>query len=265
MMPRLLEALGCRVFTVDSEPTGIFSRNPEPVPQNLRSLGKLVRSSRAVVGFAVDPDADRLALVGADGRPLGEEGTLVLALQRLLAFKQGPVVVNLSTSMATEEVARRFGVKHYRTPVGEVHVARTMKRLGAAGGGEGNGGVLHPGLHLGRDAPVAAALILALMAERGADPGRILGEMTPTFMVKIKVEFPRGRLPRLLERLPRQLRGARLDRRDGLRLTWPDRWLHVRGSGTEPIVRIIAEADSARAVRELAAEAEEAARKVARS
>lgn len=269
LVPKLLRALGCRVEAIFDEPTGRFGRGTEPVPENLGPLGELVTSTGAQIGLALDPDSDRLALVDAEGKPLGEESTLTLALIRLLSVRPGPVVVNLSTSMANEAVAARFGCRLHRSAVGEANVARGMRKHRAVGGGEGNGGVIHPGLHLGRDAPVAAALILSLLAEGDPEgartPRAILGKLPPSFMVKSKIGLPRKRLERLGTALTRRFPDARMDRRDGYRLTWPDRWLHVRGSGTEPIVRIIAEARDPLAARTLAEEAGLLARRLGRA
>lgn len=269
LVPRLLAALGCTVSAIFCEPTGRFGRGTEPVPENLAPLCALVKTSGASIGLALDPDSDRLALVDEDGQPLGEEATLTLALIRLLSVRRGPVVVNLSTSMANEAVAARYDCRLFRSAVGEANVARAMRKVRAVGGGEGNGGVIHPGLHLGRDAPVAAALVLSLLAEGDPDgartPRAILGKLPPAFMVKSKIGLPRKRLERLGTTLARRYSDARLDRRDGYRLTWSDRWLHVRGSGTEPIVRIIAEARDARTAGALADEAAALARRLARA
>jgi phosphomannomutase len=164
IMPRLLELLGCEVVGIDLEPDGEFPRAPEPVPENLGALGSAVREAGADLGMAVDPDCDRMALVDETGHAIGEDYTLALAVQAVLQRKVGPVVANLSTSLVVDDVARGFGVEVARAPVGEAHVAHAMRRSAAVVGGEGNGGVMLPDLHLGRDAPVAAALILDLVA-----------------------------------------------------------------------------------------------------
>ncbi|MFQ6046219.1 MAG: phosphoglucosamine mutase [Gemmatimonadales bacterium] len=244
VMPELLERLGCRVVGLDLEPDGRFPRAPEPVPENLVGLGELVRREGADLGVAVDPDADRLAIVDEHGTPIGEDYTLAFAVQTVLERRVGPVVANLSTSLVVDDAAREFGIEVQRAPVGEVNVARAMERAGAVVGGEGNGGVMLPALHLGRDAPLAAALVLDLLARTGATVSRVVAGR-PRYVI-VKARSPRrGDLEEVYERLERCFPDAERDRQDGLRLGWADRWLHVRPSGTEPIVRLIAEAPSA--------------------
>jgi phosphomannomutase len=170
VMPELLERLGCRVTAINLETDGLFPRPPEPVPENLKALGALVRRSKADVGIAVDPDVDRLAIVDERGRPIGEDYTLAFAIRAVLGKRDGgrgkgsTVVCNLSTSLVVEDAAKDYGAKVVRAPVGEAHVARKILELKAAIGGEGNGGVMYPALHVGRDAPVAGALLLTLLA-----------------------------------------------------------------------------------------------------
>lgn len=254
IMPRLLERLGCHVIGIDLEPDGEFTRAPEPVPENLGALGSAVREAGADLGMAVDPDGDRMALVDETGCAIGEDYTLALAVQAVLERKVGPVAANLSTSLVVDDVARAFGIEVTRAPVGEAHVARAMRRVGAVVGGEGNGGVMLPDLHLGRDAPVAAALILDLLARSGRLVRGLVEARTRYTIVKAKA--PRGGdLEAAYGALEVEFAGAVADRQDGLRLGWPDRWLHVRPSGTEPIVRLIAEAPTGEAAQELVAAA----------
>jgi len=244
ILPQLLERLGCSVVGIDLEPDGRFPRAPEPVPENLGSLAEAVRGSGADVGMAADPDADRMALVDETGRAIGEDYTLALGVRAVLQERVGPVVVNLSTSLVVDDVAREFGAELHRAPVGEANVAHAMRRVGAVVGGEGNGGVMLPELHLGRDAPLAAALVLGLLA-RGGRTVRGLVDGAPRYTI-VKAKAPRGGdLSSAYAALKREFAGAEPDRQDGLRLAWPDRWLHVRPSGTEPIVRLIAEAPTA--------------------
>lgn len=251
-MPRLLEMLGCRVSGINLEPDGRFPRAPEPVPEHLGDLGALVRESGADLGIAVDPDVDRLALVDETGRPIGEDYTLALAVDTVLRRQAGPVVVNLSTSLVVDDAAAAHGVTVTRAPVGEANVARAMRAAGALVGGEGNGGVMLPALHLGRDAPLAAALVLDLLAS-GARSLSAWVAARPRYAI-VKAKAPRGAdLAVLYDVLERRFAGAAHDRQDGLRLGWPDRWLHVRPSGTEPIVRIIAEAPTRDAAEQLVA------------
>lgn len=252
IMPRLLEALHCRVAGMDLEPDGRFPRAPEPVPEHLGALGRLVVRTGADVGMAVDPDVDRLALVSERGEPIGEDYTLAFAVRAVLARRRGPVVVNLSTSLVVDDAARTFGVRVERVPVGEAHVARGLRDRNAVVGGEGNGGVMLPGFHLGRDAPLAAALALDLLARAGATVSELVAG-APRYVI-VKAKAPRGApLATVYAALERAFPDAAVDRQDGLRLGWADRWLHVRPSGTEPIVRLIAEAPDRAVAEELIA------------
>ena len=258
IVPTLLERLGCRVRGIGLEPHGRFPRDPEPTAANLGDLGRLVVESGASVGFAVDPDADRLSLVDEMGRPLGEDLTLALAVETVLSRRPGPVATNLSTSRVVEDATARHGCTVHRAPVGEINVVLAMQNIGAVVGGEGNGGVIVPELHYTRDAVVGVALILQRLAD---SPGAALSELVaelPTYaIVKEKLPFPRERLARAYAALASELPGASADHRDGLRLEWPERasWLHMRPSGTEPVVRLIAEAPTAEAAKALVAQA----------
>ncbi len=260
IMPLLLERLGCRVVGMDLEPDGHFPRAPEPVPENLRALGELVRRRKADLGMAVDPDVDRLALVDERGEPIGEDYTLAFAVRAVLggatarrsggskrgrraepSGRHAAVVFNLSTSLVVEDAARRCGAEVVRAPVGEANVARAMRAAGAVIGGEGNGGVILPALHLGRDAPVGAALVLELVTRSGNTVSELVADQ-PRYAI-VKAKAPRGPdLAATYRELRHRFPDAELDQQDGLRLAWADRWLHVRPSGTEPIVRLIAEA-----------------------
>jgi phosphomannomutase len=249
VMPELLERLGCRVVAINLATDGLFPRPPEPVPENLKALGALVRRKKADLGIAVDPDVDRLAIVDEKGRAIGEDYTLAFAIRAVLGKRDGgrgkrkTVVCNLSTSLVVEDAARDHGATTVRAPVGEAHVARKITALKAVIGGEGNGGVMYPALHVGRDAPLAAALVLSLLARERKSVGELV-DAAPRYTI-VKAKVPRG--PNL-EPVYRALRArfpeASADTQDGLRLAWPDRWLHVRPSGTEPIIRLIAEAPS---------------------
>jgi phosphomannomutase len=245
MVP-LLDRLGCRVSGINLEADGRFPRAPEPVPENLGDLGRLVRERGADLGFAVDPDVDRLAIVDGGGRPIGEDYTLAFAVRAVFDGRSKPereptVVVNLSTSLVVEDAARAAGATLFRAPVGEANVARAIRDRGALIGGEGNGGVMYPALHIGRDAPLGVALILHLLATSGVTVAELV-EGSPRYTI-VKAKGPRSsELGPLYERLRRRFADAAADDRDGLRLAWADRWLHIRPSGTEPIVRLIAEA-----------------------
>ena len=247
IMRALLERLGCDVTGINLETDGEFPRAPEPVPEHLGDLAALVRRSGAGVGIAVDPDVDRLAIVDENGAPIGEDYTLAFAVRAVLGGMRDAgsgrrvVVCNLSTSLVVEDAARECGAEVVRTPVGEAHVARKMEELDAPIGGEGNGGVIYPALHTGRDAPVAAALVLELMTRSGRRVSELVAAAPRYAIVKAKV--PRGAtLGPVYAALKRRFADAEQDEQDGLRLGWRDRWLHVRPSNTEPIIRLIAEA-----------------------
>ncbi|HEX5832152.1 MAG TPA: hypothetical protein VFY16_14310, partial [Gemmatimonadaceae bacterium] len=237
------------------EPDGRFPRSPEPVADNLGDLERLVRTSGAELGFATDPDVDRLALVSDEGRAVGEDYTLALAARLVLRHKRGPVVTNLSTSRIVDDVAERLGSTVLRAPVGEVNVALRMREAGAAIGGEGNGGVILPELHLGRDAPAGAALVLQLLLEDAKPLSAIVAEYPRYAIVKDKLDRPAAPLDSVYAALTDVFTGAERDTQDGLRLAWPDAWVHVRPSGTEPIVRVIAEAPSPERARAIVAQA----------
>lgn len=253
IFPQLLAALGCEVETINATPDGLFHRPPEPVAENLGELADLVKRTRSVVGLATDPDVDRVALVDEMGRAIGEDYTLALAARVVLRRRSGPVVANLSTSRIVDDMTAEFGGSVLRAPVGEVNVAVRMRDEGAVVGGEGNGGVILPELHLGRDAPLAAALILQLLVDEGPTLGGIVARFPQYRIVKDKLDRPEGALDAVYDSLCAAFPDAGVDRQDGLRLSWPDRWVHVRPSGTEPIVRVIAEAPTEENARELIA------------
>jgi phosphomannomutase len=260
VMTRLLEAMGCRVEGLDLEPDGRFPRDPEPRPENLERLGDRVRSTGADLGLAVDPDTDRLALVDGTGRPVGEDLTLALAARYVLRRRPGPVVTNLSTSRVVRDVAEAAGCELHLAPVGEANVAARMREVEAVVGGEGNGGVMLPALHLTRDAPLASALILSGLAREGASLGEAVAALPVYHIAKSRAGRPEAGLAPVYDALASAAGdGARADRQDGLRLDWPGdrRWVHVRPSGTEPIVRIIAEAPEAAEAERLVAWARE--------
>lgn len=251
IIPQLLERLGCQVTAIHLEPDGRFPREPEPVPENLGELEALVRNSGAEIGFAVDPDVDRLALVSDEGRAIGEDYTLALAARLVLRHRPGIVVTNLSTSQIVEDATRAAGGELVRAPVGEVNVAVKMRETGAIIGGEGNGGVILPEVHLGRDAPIGVALMLQLLLEESRPLSSVVAELPRYVIVKDKLARPDASLDSVYTALRNAFPDASLDTQDGLRLSWSDRWVHVRPSGTEPIVRVIAEAPSAAEASEL--------------
>lgn len=243
IVPELLSRLGCRVDAIHTETDGRFPHEPEPVPGNLTDLGELVRSTGAEIGLAVDPDVDRLALVDEAGAPIGEDYTLAFAVRAVLPqhSRGASVVANLSTSRVVEDAALEGGARFLRAPVGEANVVRTIREEGAVIGGEGNGGVILPALHSGRDAPLGVALVLQyLVGPGGTVSDRV--RSAPAYRI-VKTKIPRGMdLEAAGRSLQERFPEAHADHRDGLRLAWPDRWVHLRPSGTEPVVRIIAEA-----------------------
>ncbi len=256
-MPQLLTQLGCRVSAINLETDGIFPRSPEPIVENLGDLENLVKDSGADLGFAVDPDVDRLAIVSDKGKAIGEDYTLALAAKVVLRTREGPIVTNLSTSRIVDDIAQEQDRKVIRTPVGEVNVATRMRSEGAPVGGEGNGGVIVTELHLGRDAPVGAALILQLLIEESRSLSAIVESYPKYSIVKDKLDRPSAPLDAVYAKLREAFSDAEADTQDGLRLTWKDRWVHVRPSGTEPIVRVIAEAPTADEANELVARCRE--------
>ena len=242
LIPELLERLGCRIIELNCKPDGLFPRNPEPLPENLGELCSLVKKEKADVGFAVDPDADRLAIVSDKGIPLGEEYTLALAVKFILEKKPGIVVVNASTTRAIDDIAGKYGIEVVRTKVGEIHVAKKMKEVGAVIGGEGNGGVILPDLHLGRDAPVGIALTLQHLLEFGGSLTDLYHSLPQYFMVKRKVQLGGIDLGEVMGRIEDRYRHQNPDLTDGVKLLWEEGWVHLRKSNTEPVIRVIAEA-----------------------
>jgi len=249
IMPQLLEALGCEVVGIGMEPDGRFPRDPEPTAANLKELGRTVTTSGAELGFAVDPDVDRLSLVDEHGTPLGEDLTLALASAVVLRRNPGAVVTNLSTSQVVDDVARGYGGYVIRAPVGEINVARRMQVEGAVFGGEGNGGVILPDLHFTRDAPLGVALILQHLLDEGTSLRGATSVWPEYVIVKRKVSFPREALDGAYKALALDFSAPVEDETDGLRMAWPEEraWLHVRPSGTEPVVRLIGEAPTEKA------------------
>jgi phosphomannomutase len=228
-IPALLEQLGCEVHGINLETDGRFPRAPEPIPENLVELGRLVRETKADIGMAVDPDVDRLALVDETGAPPGEDYTLAFAVRTVLewagrrvgglAGAAPTVVVNLSTSLVVEDAARDHGARFVRAPVGEANVARAMRDEGALIGGEGNGGVMLPALHIGRDAPLGVALILQMLAGSRVPVSELVSQH-PRYTI-VKAKGPRGaELRPLYDALRRRFPDAAADERDGLRLSW---------------------------------------------
>ena len=252
---RLLEALGCQVTVLGEQPDGLFEHPPEPTAENLAGVTRQAAAAGAHVVFCQDPDADRLAIIDARGRYLGEEYTLAICVDHLLRRGPGPIVTNCSTSRMSEDLANRYDVPFFRSAVGEANVVELMQRQSAVLGGEGNGGVIHPRVGFVRDSLVAMAMVLDAMAARDTTLRQLADELPRYEIIKTKISLPPDRVQAGLEALARHFHDAMLDRLDGLRLDWPGRWLLVRASNTEPIVRAIAEAPTAAEAQRLCDEA----------
>jgi len=254
----LLDALGCEVEFLHGEPTGRFGRNPEPLPENLVELGEAVRAAGAHIGFAIDPDADRLAVVDETGRPIGEERTLVLSAYNVLRHRQerrltgGTLVANLSTTRALDDLGDRFGCRVVRTPIGEAWVVKAIMENEALIGGEGNGGVIYPRVHPGRDSATGMALILDSLAAAGGPLSALNSRVPDYVMVKTKFPATAEAVSQLNDLVSREFGDAQqIVTEDGVKAIYADRWVHVRPSGTEPVVRIFAEGPSNAAAEEL--------------
>jgi phosphomannomutase len=248
---RLLAALGVDVIPINVTPNGLFPRPAEPVAENLGDLCAAVKEHGADLGFAQDMDADRLAVVSEKGLAVGEDYTLVLAVMYVLSKERGPVVINLSTTHALEAVAERYGCPLFRTKIGEANVTERMQREGAVIGGEGNGGVIYPRINFARDSLVGMALILHLIAESGRTISEILAELPPHYMVKEKLVCPSHRIGDVLKMIRNTYAGYPLDLSDGVKVTFPDGWFSVRGSNTEPIIRLVAESKTEAQTRQI--------------
>lgn len=254
VIPQLLRALGVKnIIELNCDPTGKFAHTPEPIPENLTDIAALMARSGADVGFVVDPDVDRLAIVQDGGEMFGEEYTLVSIADYVLAHTPGPTVSNLSSSRALRDVTRAHGCDYTAAAVGEVNVTTEMKRTGAVIGGEGNGGVIYPALHYGRDALVGVALFLTLLAKSGKKVSEIRRMMPQYSIYKSKVELTPGLdVDALLVKVKEKYAGEQITDIDGVKIDFADSWVHLRKSNTEPIVRIYSEAATHEQARELA-------------
>lgn len=238
----LLEQLGCEVIAINDAANGRFAHNPEPLPQHLRELSQEVVKHNADLGIAVDPDVDRLALVCEDGEMFGEEYTLVAVADYVLKYRKGNTVSNLSSTQALQKVTEKHGGSYYAAPVGEVNVVRRMKEAQAVIGGEGNGGVIYPILHYGRDAMVGIALFLSGLVEYGRPVSHLRQTLPHFVMVKDKIQLtPNINIQKLLEQLTLKYKNYPQNTEDGLKIFVDDNWVHLRASNTEPIIRIYAE------------------------
>ncbi len=257
-IPALLDALGCSYTLINERINGEFVHNPEPLEKHLHDLCREVSSCGAILGIAVDPDVDRLALVDEHGAYFGEEYTLVAVADYVLQHTPGPCVSNLSSSMALRDVAAKYGQAYSAAKVGEVHVVEEMKRVGAVIGGEGNGGVIYPALHYGRDALVGIALILSYMATSGNSLSELKKRYPRYIIAKNKIDLPKDiQMQSLMEDVAVKYSGAEIDTRDGLKIIIGDSWVQIRASNTEPIIRIYAESGTKEKAEKLAAEMRE--------
>lgn len=249
----LLERLGCEVTAIHAEMTGDFAHNPEPRPDHLVNLSKTVVEQGANLGISVDPDVDRLAFVNEDGSMFGEEYTLVAVADYILSKKRGNTVSNLSSTRALADITTKHGGKYTASAVGEVNVVNAMKATNAVIGGEGNGGIILPDLHYGRDALVGIAMMLNLLADKDISISELRKTYTHYEMVKDKIQLtPDIDIEALLARLEEKFKSEKTNTVDGLKIDFADGWVHLRKSNTEPIIRVYAEANSVARAQELA-------------
>lgn len=254
----LLKKFDCEIIKLYCGGTGIFPHTPEPIAENLTDLCSVTFSQEADLGIAVDPDADRLVLIGKDGNPIGEEKTVALATLTVMKFSHfftesanKSVVVNLSTSKMSEDIATKFNAQTFSSSVGEINVVKKMKEVGAIIGGEGSGGVILPACHYGRDSLVGIALILTLLAENGTDLILESNNLPQYEMIKMKKEFT-GEITNIIQKFVLEFADGSPIHQDGLKINFVDSWIQIRASNTEPIIRVIAEAKTKEAAENLA-------------
>ncbi len=254
VVPKLLNALGVTQLTeLFCAPNGRFPHNPEPLEANLSTLTNEVRFQNAHLGIAVDPDVDRLAFVSQDGSYFGEEYTLVAVADYVLEHKKGPVVSNLSTTRALQDITEKHGCSYYPSAVGEVNVVKKMKETGAVIGGEGNGGVIYPEIHYGRDALTGIALFLSLLAKRQMKASQLRNTYPNYFMVKHKIQMDQNvNLDQILDKTQSKYKNQPRNTEDGLKIEFDQDWVHLRKSNTEPVIRIYAESKSETTAQSLA-------------
>ncbi len=248
IVPKLLERLGCEVIPLYCDVSGVFAHTPEPLPENLTQLAETVRNEKADIGIAVDPDVDRLVIIDEKGNAIGEEYSIATVVKFILshaetAERNRPVVINLSTTRAVEDIAAAYGAPVIRTPVGEINVVKQMRESNAIIGGEGSGGIIHPAVHFGRDAIVGIAIILQYLTEFGKQISELRAALPNYFIRKDKIQIHDTNPDTILQSIAENVSGKGLiNREDGIRIDYPDYWIHFRKSNTEPIIRIIAEA-----------------------
>lgn len=252
-IPELLYALGVKkIFKLHCAPHGNFSHNPEPLPENLTELAAITRSSGADVGFAVDPDVDRLAIYSENGEPFGEEYTLVAVSDYVLQHTPGNTVSNLSSTRALRDVTEKRGNEYYAAAVGEVNVVTKMKKVNAVIGGEGNGGIIYPASHYGRDALAGIALFLTHLAKSGMKTSELRKTYPTYYMSKQKIELsPNLDTDAILEKVKSKFKEEKITDIDGVKIDFPNKWVHLRKSNTEPIIRVYSEAETNEAAEEI--------------
>ena len=246
ILPELLKQLGVETVTgLYTEPTGDFQHNPEPLEKNLGDIMQLMKKGDYDVAFVVDPDVDRLAMICEDGKMYGEEYTLVTVADYILKHTPGNTVSNLSSTRALRDVTRKYGMKYYASAVGEVNVTTKMKEVGAVIGGEGNGGVIYPAIHYGRDALVGIALLLSHIAHEGKKLSELRATYPSYFMAKNRIDLkPDTDVPSILAKVKELYKNEEINDIDGVKIDFADAWVHLRSSNTEPIIRVYSEAAS---------------------
>ena len=254
IIPALLEKLGCKIIKIDCDTSGVFTRKPEPLPENLKRTCREVRKHKADIGIVIDPDADRLVIITEKGEPFGEENTITTAVKHVLSKtkqKNRIAAINLSTSRSVDDVVNSLGGKLYKAPVGEINVIKKMKAVKAVIGGEGSGGVILPEVHYGRDSLVGTALILSEIAESGLKVSEYKNSLPQYFIRKSKIQLENINADSIFEFMRRKYSDKKQNFEDGLRLDFDNRWANFRKSNTEPIIRIITEASTVKEAEDL--------------
>jgi len=242
-VPPLLKKLGVKkIHKLNCEPTGLFAHNPEPIPEHLEDICSFVKQNNCDLGFVTDPDSDRLAIVTDDGTLFGEEYTQAAAFDFLLEKNPGPVATNLSSSRVAEDIAAKYDQKCHRSAVGEINVVKTMQEVSAVIGGEGNGGVINPELHYGRDALVGIAMVLQLLAERNMKASEYRKSLPDYIIRKARIQLDNLDADKILERVERHFQEQNPNTVDGVKIDFEEGWVHLRKSNTEPIIRVYSEA-----------------------
>ncbi len=253
ILPELLNRLGVKnVIKMNCDNSGDFAHNPEPLEKNLSGIMDLMKEGKADIAFVVDPDVDRLALICENGKMYGEEYTLVTVADYILKHTPGNTVSNLSSTRALRDVTRKYGQQYYASAVGEVNVVAKMKEVGAVIGGEGNGGVIYPEIHYGRDALVGIALILSHMAHEGKKASEMRASYPPYFIAKNRIDLtPEINVDAVLAKVKDMYKDQEINDIDGVKIDFPDKWVHLRKSNTEPIIRVYSEASTMEAADEI--------------